>query len=57
VNWPRQNLSFVSSMLASQPMGTNQSITTSSPQNNIAGMAGTAMGLQALYNLGRGTSS
>jgi hypothetical protein len=56
LNWPRQNLSFVSSMLASQPMGTNQTITTNSPQNPLAGMAGSAMGIQALYNLGRGTT-
>jgi hypothetical protein len=56
VNWPRQNLSFVSSMLASQPTGTNSTQTNYAPQNNLAGMAGTAMGIQALYNLGRGAA-
>lgn len=53
VNWPRQNLSFMSSMLASQPTGTNSSTTTTAPSNPMAGLAGTAMGIQALYNLGR----
>jgi len=57
VNWPRQNLGFLSSMLASQPTGTNSSSTTTQPSNNIMGMAGSALGLQALYNMGRGTTS
>jgi hypothetical protein len=54
VNWPRQNLSFLSSMLASQPTGTNQSQQVTTPSNPLAGIAGTAMGMQALYGLGRG---
>ena len=53
-NWPRQNLSFLSSMLASQPTGTNTTTNTTTPSNPIAGTAGTLMGLQALYGLGRG---
>lgn len=56
-NWPRQNLSFLSSLLASQPTGTNQTTQTTTPSNPIAGTAGTLMGLQALYGLGRGTSA
>ena len=59
INWPRQNLSFMSSMLASQPTGTNQTTTTSTPSNPMQGLAGSAMGIQALYNLqnqGRGTA-
>lgn len=56
-NWPRQNLSFLSSMLASQPTGTNQTTNTTTPSNQLAGLAGSAMGMQALYNLGRGVQS
>ena len=56
-NWPRQNLSFLSSMLASQPTGTNQTTNTTTPSNPLAGIAGSAMGMQALYNLGRGTTA
>jgi hypothetical protein len=55
-NWPRSNLSFLSSMLASQPTGTNNTTTATTPSNPIAGAAGTAIGLNALYGLGRGTT-
>jgi hypothetical protein len=55
-NWPRQNLSYLSSLLASQPTGTNQTTNTTTPSNPIAGAVGSAMGMQALYNLGRGTT-
>ncbi len=54
-NWPRQNLSFMSSLLASQPTGTNTTTTATTPSNPLQGLAGTAMGIQAMYNLGRGT--
>jgi hypothetical protein len=55
-NWPRQNLSFLSSLLSSQPTGTNTTSSTTTPSNPIAGAAGTAIGLNALYGLGRGQS-
>ncbi|HEX6093725.1 MAG TPA: hypothetical protein VFZ07_10255, partial [Dongiaceae bacterium] len=54
-NFPRQNLQFLSSLLQGVPISANQNVTQTTPSNPIAGAAGTALGLDALYKLGRGT--
>jgi hypothetical protein len=56
-NWNRQNLGFMSSMLSSQPTTANSTQNVTTPSNPIAGAVGSAMGLQALYSLGRGASA
>jgi hypothetical protein len=47
----RQNLQYLSSILRGVPISANQDITTTTPTNPLAGLLGTGMGLQSLYQL------
>ena len=49
----RQNLQFFSSLLQGVPVSANQNVTSTEPTNPLAGMLGSATGLQALYALSR----
>lgn len=49
----RQNLQFLSSILQGVPISANQDITTTQGTNPLAGMLGSATGLQALMGLGQ----
>lgn len=51
----KQNLQFLSSLLQGVPVSANSDVSSSnsSSQNNIAGLLGSAGGLQALYALGK----
>jgi hypothetical protein len=53
LNWPRQNLSFMSGLLGGPPTGTNTTTSQSAPTNPAAGLAGSMLGASALYNIGR----
>lgn len=47
----RQNLQFLSSILRGVPISANQDVTTTEPTNPLAGMLGTATGLEALMRM------
>lgn len=49
----RQNLQFLSSILRGVPISANSEVSTTQPTNPLAGIMGTAGGLQALYALGQ----
>ena len=47
----RQNLQYLSSILRGVPISANQDITTTQPTNPLAGLLGTGMGIQSLYQM------
>jgi hypothetical protein len=49
----RQNLQFLSSILRGVPIAANSDVQTTTPTNPLAGIMGSATGLNALYNLGK----
>lgn len=49
----KQNLQFLSSLLQGVPVSANSDVVTSGSQNNLAGLLGSAGGLQALLALGK----
>lgn len=49
----KQRLQFLSSLLQGVPVSANSDVTTTGSQNNLAGLLGSAGGLQALLALGK----
>lgn len=49
----RQNLQFMSSLLQGVPVSANQNVVNNQSTNPVSGAAGSLMGLQALYQLGK----
>jgi hypothetical protein len=52
VNFPRQNLQFLSSLMHGVPISADQNTTTTTPSNPISGGIGTLLGMSALQKLG-----